>query len=319
MINHVDEAYLKLCQYILDEGNAKGDRTGTGTWSTFGYQMRFTLQEGFPLLTTKKTAFRLIASELLWFLKGDTNVKTLIQQRNHIWDEWAFEKWVTSDEYEGPNMDHFGNRAAKDEQFAVIYKEQMSIFQEKILSDDDFAAKYGDLGPVYGKQWRSWPDAEGGTIDQIKNVIHSIKNNPNSRRHIVSAWNPAEVDDMALPPCHTLFQFYVADGKLSCQLYQRSADVFLGVPFNIASYALLTHLIAKECDLEVGEFIHTLGDAHIYKNHLDQVNEQLSREHRALPTLHLNEEKTSIFDYEMEDLKIEGYDPHPSIKAPIAV
>lgn len=319
MKNHVDEAYLKLCQFILDEGNAKGDRTGTGTWSTFGYQMRFNLQKGFPLLTTKRTAFRLIASELLWFLKGDTNVKTLIAQNNHIWDEWAFEKWVTSEEYKGPDMTNFGNRASTDEDFNVIYKEQMTQFQQRILADDAFAETYGNLGPVYGKQWRSWPAADGGTIDQVKNVIESIKNNPNSRRHIVSAWNPAEVDDMALPPCHTLFQFYVADGKLSCQLYQRSADVFLGVPFNIASYALLTHLIAKECGLEVGEFIHTLGDAHIYKNHLDQVNEQLAREHRELPMLKLSDDKSSIFDYELEDLMIEGYNPHPSIKAPIAV
>ncbi|MBQ0138934.1 MAG: thymidylate synthase [Kurthia sp.] len=319
MKNHVDEAYLKLCQFILDEGNAKGDRTGTGTWSTFGYQMRFDLQKGFPLLTTKRTAFRLIASELLWFLKGDTNVKTLIAQNNHIWDEWAFEKWVTSEAYTGPDMTNFGNRASTDEEFNVIYKEQMKQFQQRILEEDEFAEKYGNLGPVYGKQWRSWPAADGGTIDQIKNVIESIKTNPNSRRHIVSAWNPAEVDDMALPPCHTLFQFYVADGKLSCQLYQRSADVFLGVPFNIASYALLTHLIAKECSLAVGEFVHTLGDAHIYKNHIDQVNEQLSREHRELPTLKLSEDKSSIFDYEMEDIVIEGYNPHPSIKAPIAV
>lgn len=319
MKNHVDEAYLKLCQHILEEGHAKGDRTGTGTWSTFGYQMRFDLQKGFPLLTTKRTAFRLIATELLWFLKGDTNVRTLIAQNNHIWDEWAFEKWVTSEEYTGPDMTDFGRRAVTDEDFAPVYAEQMRMFQERIVEDAAFAEKYGDLGPVYGKQWRSWPSADGGTIDQIKQVITSIKENPNSRRHIVSAWNPAEVDDMALPPCHTLFQFYVADGKLSCQLYQRSADVFLGVPFNIASYALLTHLIAKECGLEVGEFIHTLGDAHIYKNHLTQVEEQMSREHRALPTLVLNEEKSSIFDYEMEDLKIEGYNPHPSIKAPIAV
>lgn len=319
MKNHVDEAYLKLCQFILDEGNAKGDRTGTGTWSTFGYQMRFNLQQGFPLLTTKRTAFRLIATELLWFLKGDTNVKTLIAQNNHIWDEWAFEKWVKSDEYTGPDMTNFGIRATTDEAFNVQYQEQMTIFQKRIVEDEQFAQAYGDLGPVYGKQWRSWPAEDGGTIDQVKNVIESIKSNPNSRRHIVSAWNPAEVDDMALPPCHTLFQFYVADGKLSCQLYQRSADVFLGVPFNIASYALLTHLIAKECGLEVGEFVHTLGDAHIYKNHLDQVNEQLSREHRELPTLKLNDDKQSIFEYEMEDISIEGYNPHPSIKAPIAV
>ncbi|ETT80915.1 thymidylate synthase [Viridibacillus sp. FSL R5-0477] len=311
--------YLQLCQHILDEGNDKGDRTGTGTRSVFGYQMRFDLQKGFPLLTTKRTAFRLIATELLWFLKGDTNVRTLIAQNNHIWDEWAFEKWVKSDQYEGPDMTNFGLRANEDPEFKVQYEEQMTIFQEKVLNDEDFAQAFGDLGPVYGKQWRSWPADNGETIDQVKNVIESIKNNPNSRRHIVSAWNPAEVDDMALPPCHTLFQFYVADGKLSCQLYQRSADVFLGVPFNIASYALLTHLIAKECGLEVGDFVHTLGDAHLYSNHFDQVKEQLSRSPRELPQLIIKTEKESIFEYEIEDLAIDGYDPYPRIKAPIAV
>ena len=311
--------YLDLCRHILAEGHDKGDRTGTGTYSVFGYQMRFNLQEGFPLLTTKKTAFRLIATELLWFLKGDTNVRTLIAQNNHIWDEWAFEKWVTSTEYTGPDMTDFGHRSLTDNEFKAAYDEQMALFQQRILNDDAFAKAYGDLGPVYGKQWRSWPDATGGTIDQLHNVIESIKHNPNSRRHIVSAWNPAEVEDMALPPCHTLFQFYVADGKLSCQLYQRSADVFLGVPFNIASYALLTHLIAKECGLEVGDFVHTLGDAHLYKNHLNQVNEQLSREPRTLPQLRIITNKQSIFDYEMSDLVIDGYDPYPRIKAPISV
>ncbi|KOO48840.1 thymidylate synthase [Viridibacillus arvi] len=313
------QQYLQLCQHILDEGNDKGDRTGTGTRSVFGYQMRFDLQKGFPLLTTKRTAFRLIATELLWFLKGDTNVRTLIAQNNHIWDEWAFEKWVKSDQYEGPDMTNFGLRVNEDPEFKIQYEEQMAIFQDKVLNDDDFAQEFGDLGPVYGKQWRSWPADNGETIDQVKNVIESIKNNPNSRRHIVSAWNPAEVDDMALPPCHTLFQFYVADGKLSCQLYQRSADVFLGVPFNIASYALLTHLIAKECGLEVGDFVHTLGDAHLYSNHFNQVKEQLSRSPRELPQLIIKTEKESIFEYEIEDLAIDGYDPYPRIKAPIAV
>ncbi len=311
--------YLDLCRHILGNGNDKGDRTGTGTWSVFGYQMRFNLQEGFPLMTTKKTAFRLIATELLWFLKGDTNVRTLIAQNNHIWDEWAFEKWVQNEDYQGPDMTDFGHRVLKDETFKEQYDEQMAIFQKNILEDEEFARKFGDLGPVYGKQWRSWPDAKGGTIDQIHNVIESIKRNPNSRRHIVTAWNPAEVDDMALPPCHSLFQFYVADGKLSCQLYQRSADVFLGVPFNIASYALLTHLIAKECGLEVGDFVHTLGDAHIYKNHLDQVKEQLTRTPRTLPKLVIKTDKDSIFEYEMADLAIEGYDPYPRIAAPISV
>ncbi|HLR11097.1 MAG TPA: thymidylate synthase [Sporosarcina sp.] len=310
--------YLELCDYVLANGTEKGDRTGTGTFSTFGYQMRFNLQEGFPLLTTKKTAFRLITSELLWFLKGDTNVRTLIKDRNPIWDEWAFEKWVNSELYDGPDMTDFGLKATKDPAFNEIYQEQMNIFKERIVKDDQFAERFGDLGPVYGKQWRSW-EANGETIDQIKNVIDSIQHNPDSRRHIVTAWNPAEVDDMALPPCHALFQFYVADGKLSCQLYQRSADIFLGVPFNIASYALLVHLIARECGLEVGEFVHTLGDAHIYSNHVDQVNEQLSREPKTLPKVVIHGEGKSIFELEVEDIAIEGYDPHPRIKAPIAV
>lgn len=313
------QQYLDLCRHILAEGHDKGDRTGTGTYSVFGYQMRFNLQEGFPILTTKKTAFRLIASELLWFLRGDTNVRTLMNDNNHIWDEWAFENWVTSAAYDGPDMTDFGHRSLTDDDFKIVYDEQMTAFRERILTDDEFAKNYGDLGPVYGKQWRSWPDKNGGSIDQMQQVIESIKTNPNSRRHIVSAWNPAEVDNMALPPCHTLFQFYVADGKLSCQLYQRSADVFLGVPFNIASYALLTHLIAKECELEVGEFIHTLGDAHLYKNHLTQVEEQLSRSPRELPKLIIKTDKQSIFDYTIDDLALDGYDPYPRIAAPISV
>ncbi|SEM03401.1 thymidylate synthase [Paenisporosarcina quisquiliarum] len=313
------EQYLTLCKHIIKNGVEKGDRTGTGTKSVFGYQMRFDLSEGFPLLTTKKTAFRLVATELLWFLKGDTNVKTLIQANNHIWDEWAFEKWVNSDEYTGPDMTNFGVRAAKDPDFKDVVQKQMDIFCEKILTDDVFADKFGDLGPVYGRQWRSWPTKDGQTIDQLRNVIEQIQKNPDSRRHIITAWNPAEVDEMALPPCHSFMQFYVANGKLSCQLYQRSADVFLGVPFNIASYALLTHLIAKECELEVGEFVHTLGDAHLYINHMDQVTTQLERDPRTLPQLLLNDQKESIFDFEIEDIQIEGYDPHPRIKAPIAV
>lgn len=313
------DQYLQLCQTILANGEVKNDRTGTGTKSIFGYQMRFDLTKGFPLVTTKRTAMRLITSELLWFIKGDTNIKTLIGERNHIWDEWAFQKWVKSEDYDGPDMTDFGLRAAQDAQFQQIVEKQMIIFREKILSNDEFASTYGDLGPVYGRQWRSWPTSDGQTIDQLKNVIDSIKNNPDSRRHIVTAWNPSEVDDMALPPCHTFFQFYISNGKLSCQLYQRSADVFLGVPFNIASYALLTHLIAKECNLEVGDFVHTLGDAHIYLNHMDQVNEQLSRQPRELPTLTISNEVNSIFDLETKDISLEGYNPHPRIKAPIAV
>ncbi len=313
------EQYLNLCTHILHNGATKEDRTGTGTLSVFGHQMRFDLAQGFPLMTTKKTAFRLIVSELLWFIKGDTNVKSLIEENNHIWDEWAFAKWVNSEDYTGPDMADFGRRANRDPEFAVAYKEQMDIFQEKIINEEGFADSYGDLGPVYGKQWRSWAKTDGGTIDQLKNVINSIKQNPDSRRHIVTAWNPEFIDEMALPPCHVMFQFYVADGKLSCQLYQRSADVFLGMPFNIASYALLTHLIARECSLEVGDFVYTTGDTHLYSNHLDQVAEQLSRKPKTLPTLKIGGEGKSIFELESADITIEGYDPHPRIKAPVAV
>lgn len=311
--------YLDLAQTILDKGVTKEDRTGVGTKSIFGHQMRFDLSEGFPLLTTKRVAFGLIKSELLWFLKGDTNIRYLLENNNHIWDEWAFERYTASQDYHGPDMTDFGLRAQEDEEFNSVYKEEMKKFTERILSDKAFAEEHGSLGNVYGAQWRSWPSTKGGTIDQIQNVIASIKNNPDSRRHIVSAWNPDEIEDMALPPCHTLFQFYVADGKLSCQLYQRSADVFLGVPFNIASYALLTHLIAHETGLEVGEFIHTFGDAHLYLNHMEQIERQLSRDTRQLPQLKLNQNKQSVFDFEAEDIEVIDYKPHKGIRAPIAV
>ena len=311
--------YLQLCEHVLHNGVRKEDRTGTGTVSTFGYQMRYDLAEGFPLVTTKRVPFRLVASELLWFIKGDTNIRYLLQHNNHIWDEWAFKKWVESKEYDGPDMTDFGLRALEDEEFAKDYEQQMSLFLDKVLNDDAFAAKYGDLGNVCGKQWRAWRTSAGETIDQLKDVIETIKKNPDSRRLIVSGWNPEDIPSMALPPCHTLFQFYVIEGKLSCQLYQRSGDIFLGIPFNIASYALLTHLIAHECGLEVGEFIHTLGDAHIYSNHIEQVQTQLARTPKKLPVLKLNPEKHSVFDFEMEDISLEGYDPEPAIKAPVAV
>lgn len=317
-MNNFDKAYHDLCKRVLEEGENKDDRTGTGTISIFGHQMRFDLSEGFPLLTTKKVSFKLIATELLWFIKGDTNIRYLLQYKNNIWNEWAFKKWVESNDYEGPDMTDFGRRSLVDDEFNEQYKAQLAIFKDKILNDDDFMIKYGDLGNVYGKQWRDWKDQDGKRFDQLKTLIENIKQNPNSRRHIISAWNPTEIDTMALPPCHTLFQFYVKDGKLSCQLYQRSADIFLGVPFNIASYSLLTHLIAKECGLEVGEFVHTFGDAHIYKNHIDAINEQLSRDSYDAPKLNINTDK-SLFDIEYEDLEIDGYESHPSIKAPIAV
>ncbi|WHI53581.1 thymidylate synthase [Mammaliicoccus lentus] len=317
-MNNFDEAYHDLCCKVLNEGENKDDRTGTGTISIFGHQMRFDLSEGFPLLTTKKVSFKLIATELLWFIKGDTNIRYLLQYKNNIWNEWAFKKWIESDEYTGPDMTDFGRRSLVNDEFNEQYKEQLAIFKDKILNDDEFMRKYGDLGNVYGKQWRDWKDQNGQSFDQLQTLIDNIKNNPNSRRHIISAWNPTEIDTMALPPCHTLFQFYVKDGKLSCQLYQRSADIFLGVPFNIASYSLLTHLIAKECNLEVGEFVHTFGDAHIYKNHIDAVEEQLSRSSYNPPKLNINTEK-SLFDIDYEDLEIQDYQSHPSIKAPIAV
>lgn len=263
------QTYLDLLQHILDNGTDKSDRTGTGTRSVFGYQMRFDLQNGFPVLTTKKLHLKSIIHELLWFLKGDTNIAYLNKHGVSIWDEWADAE--------------------------------------------------GNLGPVYGSQWRSWPTPAGTHIDQISNLLTQIKSNPDSRRHIVSAWNVSEIDNMKLPPCHALFQFYVADGKLSCQLYQRSADVFLGVPFNIASYALLTLMVAQVCELEPGDFVHTLGDAHLYSNHFDQVNTQLERKPKALPSMQINESVTDLFAFTYDDFKLIGYEADPTIKAPIAV
>ena len=263
------QAYLDLLRHVLDHGTDKADRTGTGTRSVFGWQMRFDLREGFPLVTTKKLHLRSIIHELLWFLRGETNVASLRDNKVSIWDEWA---------------------------------------------DAD-----GELGPVYGKQWRRWSSADGREIDQLRNVVVEIRRNPDSRRLIVSAWNVADLPAMALQPCHALFQFYVADGRLSCQLYQRSGDIFLGVPFNIASYALLTHMVAQACDLQVGDFVHTLGDAHLYANHFDQAREQLSREPRRLPTLRLDPAVRDVFAFRFDDIAIEGYDPHPAIRAPVAV
>jgi thymidylate synthase len=263
------QAYLDLLRHVLEHGTPKADRTGTGTRSVFGWQMRFDLTRGFPLLTTKKLHIKSIVHELIWFLRGDTNIAYLREHGVGIWDEWADAN--------------------------------------------------GDLGPVYGRQWRSWPTADGGVVDQIARVVDEIRRNPDSRRLLVSAWNVGELPKMALQPCHALFQFYVADGRLSCQLYQRSGDIFLGVPFNIASYALLTHMVAQVCDLAVGDFVHTLGDAHLYNNHLEQARLQLTRAPRALPRLKLNPDVRSIFDFRYEDVGIEGYDPHPAIKAAVAV
>ncbi|WP_461243560.1 thymidylate synthase [Secundilactobacillus muriivasis] len=315
----LEDAYLNLARYVLENGHRKTDRTGTGTISTFGYQMRFDLSEGFPLLTTKKVPFGLIKSELLWFLHGDTNIQYLLKHHNHIWDEWAFKNYVTSADYHGPDMTDFGRRSLVDDDFNQAYKQEMNQFCDRIVNDDQFAAKYGTLGNVYGAQWRAWKTSQGDTIDQLSNVIDLLKTHPDSRRMIVSAWNPEDVPSMALPPCHTMFQFYVADGKLSCQLYQRSADIFLGVPFNIASYALLTCLIAKEVGLEPGDFVHTLGDAHIYSNHINQITTQLQRTPVEAPQLVLNPDKTSIFDYDMTDISVTNYHPAPAIKAPVAV
>lgn len=317
-MGYQDRPYLNLLDRILATGNYKMDRTGTGTYSIFGAQLRFDLSQGFPLLTSKKVPFGLIKSELLWFLHGDTNIRFLLQHNNHIWDEWAFARWVQAPAYQGPDMTNFGQRRLQDPEFAAVYAKEMAAFDQRILDDEAFAKTYGNLGFVYGSQWRAWRTSQGETIDQLGDVIEAIKKTPDSRRLIVSAWNPEDVPTMALPPCHTLFQFYVNEGKLSLQLYQRSADMFLGVPFNIASYALLTHLIAQETGLQVGDFVHTFGDAHIYANHLTQVREQLSRTPNPSPTLSLAPGKT-IDDLQMSDIKVLDYQPLAAIKAPVAV
>ncbi|MFA6800514.1 MAG: thymidylate synthase [Acholeplasmataceae bacterium] len=285
--------YLELCNDVLEHGTFKMDRTQTGTYSLFGYQMRFDLSEGFPLLTTKKVHLKSIIHELLWFIQGDTNIKYLVDHGVKIWNDWPYKSFTKSLDYHGETMDEF---------------------VAKIQNDEKFANKYGDLGPVYGAQWRNF-----NGIDQIQFILDELKNNPNSRRMIVSAWNPAEIKDMALPPCHLLVQFYVSNHKLSLQLYQRSADIFLGVPFNIASYALLLMMVAQVTGYEVGDLVHTLGDAHIYQNHIEQIKLQLSREPRKRPTMVLNSEVKSLFDFKFEDFKLEDYHPYPAIKGKVAV
>jgi thymidylate synthase len=292
------QAYLDLLKKILDEGVEKKDRTGTGTKSIFGYQMRFNLEEGFPLLTTKKLHTKSIIHELLWFLQGDTNIEYLAKNGVRIWDDWPFASYQKSAEYNG---------------------ESIKEFSERVATDSEFAKKFGNLGPVYGYQWRSWPAPNGQAIDQISELISQLKKNPDSRRHIISAWNVPYINEMALPPCHCLFQFYVADNKLSCLLYQRSADTFLGVPFNIASYALLTMMIAQVCGFGLGDFVHTLGDTHLYLNHLEQAKIQLERKPGPLPQMKINPAVTSIFDFKYEDFELVNYEAQPHIKAAVSV
>lgn len=306
-IAKVETPYEDLLKEVFETGTHKGDRTGTGTVSVFGPQISYDLTKGFPLLTTKLVSFRLIASELVWFLQGNSNIRYLLQHDNHIWSEWPFKAYLqqTRQPVPTPNSPEWDAQLAK--------------YERRVLEDESFAKQYGDLGPVYGVQWRSWPLPGGGSLDQIEQVVADIKRDPDSRRLIVTAWNPAEVPQMKLPPCHAMFQFYVVDGVLSCKLTQRSSDMFLGVPFNIASYALLTHMVAQQCDLEVGTFIWSSGDTHIYDNHREQVALQLSREPRPYPTLRFARRPESIFDYQVEDFIVENYNPHPFIAAPVAV
>lgn len=298
--------YLDLMRHIRDSGVRKEDRTGTGTLSIFGYQMRFDLREGFPLVTTKKVHLKSIIHELLWFIQGDTNIRYLAKNGVNIWNDWPFQSWL--------------RETGQDEKYPMYtpqWREQMKLFVERVIADDKFAKEYGELGPVYGHQWRNF---EG--VDQLAQIVEDIKTNPDSRRLIVSAWNPKDIPVMAksgLPPCHTLFQFYVTEGRLSCQLYQRSADVLLGVPFNIASYALLTLMIAQVSGLQPGEFVHTFGDAHLYSNHMEQVEEQLSREPRPLPVISINPTVTDLFGFQYDDFELKDYDPYPPISAPVAV
>lgn len=298
--------YHGLLKHILDVGIRKEDRTGTGTVSVFGYQMRINLQDGFPLLTTKKVHYKSIIHELLWFLRGDTNIQYLVQNGVNIWNDWPYQHWLEA-----------GGMASAYPKYTEAWKGKMKEFVERVKTDDDFARQWGELGPVYGHQWRNF---EG--VDQIAGVVRDIREKPDSRRLVVSAWNPRDIPVMVksgLPPCHALFQFYVAEGRLSCQLYQRSADVFLGVPFNIASYALLTMMVAQACGLQPGDFIHTFGDVHLYLNHIEQARLQLSRPFRPLPQMHLNPEITDIFAFRYEDFELTGYDPHPGIRAQVAV
>ncbi len=309
-----EKQYLDLLQKILDTGVDRMDRTGVGTRSIFGHQIRFDLAQGFPLLTTKKVFIKAIIHELIWFISGDTNIRYLVQNDVKIWNEWAFAKYL--------------KKTGKDTElprYSPEWDAALIAFVEQIKTDDAFAEIWGDLGPVYGKQWRAWETRKGNVIDQMQNALNTIANDPYSRRNIISGWNVGEIEelikdkDTAPPPCHTLFQFFVANGKLSCQLYQRSADVFLGVPFNIASYALLTMMIAQASGLQVGEFVHTFGDVHIYNNHVDQVREQLSREPRSFPTMSINPDVKDLFAFQYSDFTLQGYNPHEAIRAPIAV